>query len=136
MSDKGYIYLFNNNLCNLDKPYAVPMFREPTKPGDSLHTVWNYNCPINWQKMRKNSRPPITTGGNAWQLPDGSMFISSCTPFPYLYLVSARQQLIWGATTQVWSDNKRMWDDGQQYRASIVPSRAALENMIAHSSKH
>jgi hypothetical protein len=130
ISRKGYLYMFNNNLCNLDKPFHVPMFRETQRKDAPLETVWKYECPIDWTLLKNNTRPPTTTGGNALELSDGSMFISACTPFAGLYLVSESKKLLWSGVSENWNPSQMKWDQASLYRASIVENKQKLEQMI------
>lgn len=130
ISRKGYLYMFNNNLCNLDRPFHVPMFKETQRKDAPLETVWKYECPIDWTLLKNNTRPPTTTGGNALELSDGSMFISACSPFAGLYLVSESKKLLWSGVSENWNASQKKWDQAALYRASIVENRQKLEQMI------
>jgi hypothetical protein len=63
------------------------------------------------------------------ELPDESIFVSSCTPFGNVFIVGRDKHLIWEAVLEKYNAEKK-WMELSQYRASFVTGRKQLEEMI------
>lgn len=130
VSPKGYMYLYNNNMCNLTETPQAIRLTEPSKKGATLQKIWQFNCPVDFTDEKKGVRSPITSGGNVLELTDESLFISTSMPFPNLYIVDKNNNVTWGAITENYNKAKRAWVGIGQYRGSIILERQQLEDLI------
>ena len=71
----GYIYLFNNNVCNPGSYPSVIKFKEPQTANEHLNKVWEYEC-----ASKEHGPEGYPSGGNVLELPDKSVFISTAGP--------------------------------------------------------
>lgn len=130
VSSNGNLYLYNNNnrdgtAKNFHPKIAV--FKE-TSNGNLL-PVWEYE----YTSVHNKQKVPeliLTSGGNVIELPDGSFFASSCSPYSNLFIVDKKKNLHWEAIPEKYYPETSMWRPNQQYRASLVLSRKQLEQLI------
>jgi hypothetical protein len=143
ISEKGYLYIYNNGCGPLSAP-SVVMLEEPRTEKDSLKLVWEYACPVeprNTEPMIDNPaiaamrRYNFTSGGNAEELPGNDMFVSTNVPFASLFIVSPDKKLLWNSEVKRWHADKSAWLPVMLYRASIIPERKKLDQLIWNSAK-
>jgi hypothetical protein len=140
ISQKGDLYLFNNNSCHSNHAPEILVLKEPVANGDSITIIWKYEFPVEplADRIRKmNPTAPAyvgngaeTSGGNVIELPDESMFASLCMPYNDLFIISRNKKILWHAILERWDTEQKKWSDMTQYRASIIPNAKALENLI------
>ncbi len=126
---RGELYLYNNNICNLDAPPTIEILRDASGTPAKLKKIWEYAYPVDMKGMK---RPPVANWGNVTELPDGAMFVSTGLPYGNLFIVSKDKKILWGAVLQHWNDSAKKWDDISQYRASIIISKKQLEELVLH----
>ncbi len=128
-SDSGYLYLFDNNDCNMPNPPKILLLREPAVHGNKLEKIWEYTCnPLN-AKPAKTTR--IKPGGNLAELPNHSIFVQMSWNYNCLFIVNRKKQVLWSAYPELWNAKEKKWEAMlYQYRASIITDRKALEELI------
>ena len=124
ISQQGYLYLFNNNLCDSAACSTVIMMEEPRSPKGELKKVWEYGCKETGEQMHK-----LAAGGNAIDLPDQSMFIN----MDRIFIVNREKQVLWSAVPEDWNKEQALWEVVHEYRASIITERKDLERIIWNS---
>ncbi len=129
-SAKGYLYVFNNNICNDGQGPKVLMFIEPASRKDTIRKIWEYNCPREGANRERQIRENVTTGGCAFELPNSDMFICLCSPFSNVSIVSREKEVQWSAFPEQWSVTENKWVALPQYRASIITDAKAIENLV------
>lgn len=93
LSQKGYLYLFNNNVCNPDNGPQLLMMQLPDKHNPSLKTVWQYNIENErkfemqkWPRQQQgqpanNQQPPMgQTGTQSGNNQDGPRIVPIPVP--------------------------------------------------------
>ena len=123
ISQSGNLYLFNNNFCNMGDP-SVIMMQEPAPGKGNLKIVWEYKCPVDDTYAAK-----FPSGGNAIELPDQSMFVSTGSQYNKLFIVSRDKKLLWSAVPEQNTRGNGKWNSIHQYKACII-SRKELEHLI------
>jgi len=151
----GYLYLFDNNSFADNPLPKVEVMEEPSGYGDTLKRIWEYQCNLDGlsdsekiafdhkmehKKQRARKRPAmvaakiqLTAGGNVEELADGSMFVSSCGTFSKLFVINKQKEVTWNAVYEAWHAGSDAWTQRSIYRASIIPTRDALEQLIWNS---
>jgi hypothetical protein len=145
LSQKGYLYLFNNNSCNADRAPEIVMLKEPTAKNDTVKIIWKYEFPVEpLIEKTKRVRPEMaqhrtngqeTIGGNVVELPDQSLFASLCVPYSDLFIITPDKKVLWHAVLEEWKADKKIWSENGLYRASIIPGRKEMEALVWHSEK-
>jgi hypothetical protein len=155
-SEKGYLYLYNNNICNDSTEYPKVILMQEPVTGNTLKKIWEYECNVDGininpairkakekqaQMQRDHLKPPMpkgtllrgTSGGNVIEMPDNSLFICMNTQYSKLLIVNKEKKILWSAVPEKYNANKKDWFImPQQYRASII-SRKDLEALIMNS---
>jgi hypothetical protein len=138
LSTEGYLYLFNNG-CGIGHLPKVVVVKLPPSDNDTLKKIWEFALPVQPQpiddkpaitSVELNRRFMFTAGGNVMELPDNSFFVSANVPYNKLFIVTLGKQILWSAEMEKWHADKNKWEPYSQYRASIIPNRALLENLI------
>jgi hypothetical protein len=117
------VLLFNNNLCNSGSSPIAARYNVDTQAG--LIKRWEYDC-----SPGIRAEGGFASGGNVTGLPDGSLFVSTAAPDSKVLLISPEKQVLWSAVLEKWSEAEKAWKPLTQYKASIIPTRAALEQLI------
>lgn len=128
ISKEGYLYMFNNNLCDTT-PAKVVMFQEPADGSNALKKMWEYQCTVEDGYPRQ-----FLSGGNALELPGGEMFISMGGNYSKVLIVSMDKKILWSALPERWNSRKKKWENIHESRSSII-SREQLEDLIWNSEK-
>jgi len=129
LSKDGYLYMYNNNICNQPSHPTVIMFKEPKTPGGDLEKVWEYECPMDELSQQEQKKILFNAGGDVYELPDRDMFICMGSAYGKVLIVNRDKQVLWCAQPEKWSKFKKIWIDDPEYRASIM-SRKDLESLI------
>ena len=154
ISMDGYLYLFNNNSCDLAIPPTVLKIALPATGKDTLKKVWEFPCsyvekdsvgggyssfPARADAAQIKNKVFFTTkftsGGNVFELPDRSIFISISGNAGRTLIVSPGQNILWSAVSEKYAAATKKWIPNDLYRASIIPSRKDLEQLIWNSEK-
>ena len=134
-SQKGYLYLYDNNSCNPDASPKILMIKEPASDKDKPKTVWEYECNNEVKSDKKQTGDKYTTGGNVVELPDNSLFVSMCSGYSELFIVNMDKKILWSAMPEKWNPDENRWEGTTQYRASIINTRKDLEGLLWNSGK-
>ncbi len=129
VNKKGELYMFNNNTCTPVGLPTVLMVDMKTSKENDVKKIWEYNCPVN---LGMRQRMPLTNGGNVTELPDESIFVSMCSPYGNLFIVNRNKELLWNASLDHWNLIRQQWEPCDEYRASMITDRVALEKAIWH----
>ena len=131
ISDKGYLYLFNNNLCNSGGLPTILLMQEPGTKGGKLRKVWEYQCTIDG--IAEDARQPsyqFTTGGNVTELSDHSIFASMSAPFyTKVFIVDERKKTLWSAMPERLNPATKKWEMMNLYQANIIGPKE-MEKLI------
>ena len=125
ISRKGYLYLFNNNICNNGAPPSVILMEEPVTEKDSLKIIWEFNINVDGKYQTG-----FASGGNVTELPDGSYFISTGSPESKAMIISKDKKILWSAIAERRDRGSKTWESIVLYRASIILNRKELERLI------
>ena len=138
----GYLYVFNNNDCNMPDYPSIVMMQQPVSEKDTLKKIWEYTCApeeMNTEsQLDKTYKPSVKTdmpslrraGGNVMELPDGSIFASLCFPYANVFIVNRDKKILWNAIAEEWHAGENKWMPKSQYRASIITDPKDLERLI------
>lgn len=135
ISDKGYLYLFNNNTCNPTQLCKILMLQEPSTVYDTLKAVWEYECTIERTAQNAHTRYSFTSGGNVIELPDRSIFAYMGANYGKVFIVGQDKKIRWSALPEKWHPIEQRWDVISNYRASIITERTAVERLIWSAQK-
>ncbi len=129
-SSNGYIYLFNNNVCEASgKPQIVAM-KEPTTANGKLTKLWSFEMPIDELDPNNHSNFFFPSGGNVVELKDNSFFISMSCSYSKLLIIDKQQKTLWSAMPEKWNLDVHKWMVAPQYRASITTDTLLIAKMI------
>ena len=134
-SMEGYLYMFNNNLCNPRSNPTVEMLEEPKTVVDStpnvsgLKKIWEYVCPMDEVSEKDRIAILFNSGGNALELADSTIFVCMGSSYGKVFIVNRDKQLLWCAQPEKWDSGTNKWTNQIEYRASIM-SREDLEHVI------
>ncbi len=135
-SAKGYLYLYNNNSCT--RGQALPeilKLSEPAVENGGLKKIWEYKCTIEGVDTTGKRYAQFPVGGNVVELPDGSLFANMSTVYSKVFILSEDKEILWSAIPENWNPVDKRWDMVYDYRASIINSRQALEQLIWNAEK-
>ena len=136
ISSDGYLYVFNNNTNKPSIPPTVPMFKQTDMATGGLEKVWEYQCTIDDTSEITDPKPyRFAAGGNVVELPGKSMFVSMGAPYSKVFIVNHNKQILWSAIPEKYDAVSKKWMLVDLYRASIIPSRKDLEQLIWNSEK-
>ena len=154
ISMDGDLYLFNNNSCNPASPPSVLKIRLPATGNDTLEKTWEFPCSFSEKDsvgetystfpagtdaaQNKNKvffTTKFTSGGNVFELPDRSIFISISGNSGRALIVSPHQSILWSAVSERYAAATKKWIPNDPYRMSIIPSRKDLEQLIWNAEK-
>jgi len=126
ISEDGYLYLFNNNLCGTT-PAKVEIMKEPDDNKGRLKKIWEYQCTVEDGYPQK-----FFSGGDVMQLPGGAMYISMGSDYSKVLIVSHDKKVLWSAIPERWNAALKKWVILHQARSSII-TRQQLEALIWNS---
>ncbi len=122
-SEKGYLYMFNNNSCN---PKKLPTVLAVQKaPNGDMEKTWEYVC-----SMDGNYTGSFIQGGNVIELSDNLFFVSMGVPYSKIFIVNRDKEILWSALPEKWNPDQKKWDVIGQYRSSIILDKKKLEKLI------
>ena len=133
-SEKGYLYLFDNNFCHPDGVPKIIALQEPAA-GNELKKNWAYECTV--EKMDKEKRKDInfSSGGNVMELPDGSFFTCMGGNYCKVFIVTKKKKVLWSAVPEKWNAELHRWDFLAAYRASVVVNARDMQRLIWNQEK-
>lgn len=134
VSEKGYLYLFNNG-CFEGKPPSVVMMRQPEGPTDSLKKIWEYSLEAADVKSKADRIVQLTMGGNVIELPDNSVFVSMSVPYNNVFITDLAKHILWQGIPEKWDAAGHIWKTSAHYRASIINNSKEMERLIWNSAK-
>ncbi len=130
-SEKGYLYLYNNNVCSKDGSLPnIIMMQEAVSENGNLNKVWEYECTLDGLNEKTLPGAGYTSGGNVIEMPDHSLFVSMSSPYGKIFMVSPGKDILWSAVSEQWNRYEKKWQMLPLYRASIINSRNDLEHLI------
>lgn len=131
-SQKGYLYLFNNNMRDEASMPEIVVMEEPRSRNDTLKKIWQYSCTMEGISDRKLPGA-FQTGGNVVELADESFFVSMSIPFSKMFIVNKDKKIVWSAISEKWSEDAKKWRISPHYRASMVSNPADIERLVWNS---
>jgi hypothetical protein len=130
ISQDGYIYMYDNNSCNVTELPKVLMLEEPRPEKEGLKKVWEYDCTDGDLGKREKRKDDFLSGGNVVELPDHSIFVCMSGVYSKLFIVSPEKKILWAALPEYWNKSEERWFPQTEYRASIIVNRADIERLI------
>ena len=133
LSEKGYLYLYNNNNCKGDGIPSIVMMQEPRSPGDTLKKIWEYKCTL---MQDDGVIEPTRVGngaGNVFELPDGSIFASTGYYPGETFIVNRNKEILWSALPEIWNPDWTKWEHMANHRPSYsvhIINKKELERLI------
>jgi len=129
-SDRGYLYLFNNNVCI--KTSSLPQILKLEEPasGYDLKKIWEYTCTAEDVGPDQQGMLMFPTGGNVVELPDHSLFVNMSTAYSKVFILDEDKKVLWSAIPEKWIESSKRWLMVYDYRASMITSRKELEKLI------
>ncbi len=124
VSQKGYLYVFNNG-CDISQSPKVTVMQEPVSGKGRLSKVWEYECNADDSKQMA-----MSAAGSAFELPDNSFFVSMGTPYSKIFIVNRNKEIIWSALPEKWNATEKKWRVNPQYKASIIEDKTEMEKLI------
>jgi hypothetical protein len=127
-SKKGFLYLYNNNLCHHNQPSSIIRLGEPATQKDHLQKLWEYSCVIDG-----NPNYLFPSGGNVEELPDESLLVNlGGRMWSKVFIVNERKKILWEAIPESFNSSTNEWNAFGQYKVSFVSSRHELNHLIWH----
>ena len=136
LSQKGYLYLYDNNTCGESHMPKIIEMIEPGPGGRDLKKIWEYECAKDDPGSEIPDSLQFISGGNVLELPDQSMFVSMGLPYCKVFIVSQDKKILWSAIIERNDLATDKWKPPVElYRASIISSRKELEQLIWNAEK-
>ena len=124
ISSDGSLYIFNNNSCHDSS--ALPTILMVRESGRGvLKKEWEYPC-----TAEVSTPGGFPSGGNATELPDGSMYICMGSDYGKCLIVSRDKQILWSALPEKYDAEEKIWKVPKKTYRSAIISRKDLERMI------
>ncbi len=134
-SSDGYLYVFNNNAYSLNNLPDITLFKEPSPGNGRLEKIWEYKCTADGENELNGTVYGFTTGGNAVEMPDHSLFVSMNDPYGKIFIVGRNKEILWSGIAEKWMPSEKKWKTMTQYRASIISSPKEIERLIWNGMK-
>lgn len=126
----GNLLLFNNNSTGRQSLPTILVLGESVV-SDTLEKIWQYDLPV-----ENRNGMPFASGGNALELPDRSIFISTGFPESRVLIVNRNKHVLLDAVVEKWDSINKIWDPGIfLYRASIITDKTLFEKLIQSTGK-
>jgi Arylsulfotransferase (ASST) len=130
VSEKGYLYLFNNNVCHVGSFPKLIMIRQPAEKNGLPEKVWEYECTIESSFDIKTYGYDFTKGGSVAELPDGSVFACMGGTYSKVFIVDQEKKIQWSALPEKWDAKEKKWMPYYSYRASFITDRKVLGRLV------
>ncbi len=129
-SKEGYLYVFNNNLCDSLAIPSIVMMKEPANNNERLKKIWEFEVPV--EEAQKNELRSLDKShfGSVLELPDMNLFASACSPYGNVFIVNRSKEVLFHAVSEKYDSSSNKWNAQPTYRASFIASRAALNKVI------
>lgn len=124
VSKYGHLYLYNNNMVSPESRPTIALLDR--KKDTSIRSI---PCPLP-EFAASRPRPPLTTGGNVEELPNGQYFGINCSPYGNVFIVDSQGNTQWQAQPEHYEPQIGGWSTLMSYRASILYGDAALQLML------
>ena len=121
----GFLFLYNNNVCNKSELSSIELLKEPATPDDTMKKVWEYECGS--EIINANGYP---SGGSVSELPDQSFFVSMAYPESRIFIINYNTDILWCARAERKNLVSKQWAPVLNYKASLITDRKTLENLI------
>jgi Arylsulfotransferase (ASST) len=125
ISQRGHLYFFNNNSYNPGANPSVIKFQEPISEKGTAKKIWEYIRPVDTVLSKI-----YPSGGNVVELEDESIFVSMPFLNDNVFIVNPDKEILWNAILEQWNAFEKKWEGVNLYRASIIPGREELEQLI------
>ena len=131
-SNKGYLYLYDNNTLIAGNFPKILKLEEPQTPGGDLKEIWEYDCTgegvlpeedhqLNKKSPDKNHIYDFQSGGNVIELPDDCFFVNMSGKYDKVFILNPNKEILWSAIPEEW--DSKGWHITPQYRASIISNK-------------
>lgn len=127
-SQKGCMFLYNNNDCNNDRVPKIKMIQEPRSVDQFPEIVWEYQCGSDSIGSKR-----FASGGNVCELPDHSFLACLGGEYSKVFIVDSNKTVLWSALPEFKADG--VWVNFHQYRAGIIGTRKKLDALLFRRSK-
>jgi arylsulfotransferase ASST len=134
-SENGYLYLYNNNVCDSDALPKVEILKEPPPGKDIPEKIWEYECTIDGVTGKDKKKYRFISGGNVEQLRDHSIFVCMSGIYGKLFVVDMDKEETWSALPERWNTTEKKWNVIGQYRASMISGPMEMERLIWNSEQ-
>ncbi len=132
VSDKGYLYLFDNHDCVSGQLPKIVRMKEPLAVSGDLQKVWEYTCTIDGLNTSEKREINFVSGGSVQELPDQSVLACMGDGYGKVFIVGTDRRLAWSALPECRNVTKTKWELIPQYRASIICNLNDLTHLIWH----
>ncbi len=122
-SQKGVVFIYNNNDCCEDGLPKVKALKEPVTTDEKMKIIWEYQCSTD-----KAGHKKFNSGGNVTILDDESLFVCMGGDYSKVFIVNKDKKILWSALPE--RKNAGVWIPDHQYRASIIGSTEKLHQLI------
>jgi hypothetical protein len=130
VSKKGYLYLFNNNSCNMGAAPKLVVMQPSASGNGQLKKIFEYECRIEPEDLKKDIQYGFPSGGSVVEMPDNSLFACMGSSYSKVFIVNQDKKEVWSAMPEKWNANEKKWEVSSQYRASIVKNTKEMERLI------
>ena len=128
-SEKGYIYLYNNNSCFQAEGISSILKLKEETTGD-LTPIWTYQCTTEGATVLHPGTYKFPIGGNVNELADGTLFINMSSTYSKVFLLSGEKEILWSAIPEKLNPVSRIWEMTYQYRAAMISSKSEFESLV------
>ena len=135
LSQNGYLYLFNNNMCGSQHIPQIIILEEPGYGQNNLKKIWQYDCTFDGLDTALANKLNFNYGGSVQELPDRSILAFMNTPYSKAFIVNIDKKILWSAVCEKYNTEEKKWTSVDSYRASIISSNKDLEQLIWNAGK-
>ena len=128
-SDRGYLYLYNNNSCYQAEGVSNILKLKEGADGE-LTPFWSYQCTTEGSTMVHMGTYKFPIGGNVVELPDSTMFVNMSSTYSKVFILSDQKEILWSAIPEKLNTVSKLWEMTYNYRASMITSRSEFEQLL------
>lgn len=129
VNENGNIYLLNNRLGQEIVAPSIVEFSSKARANGAIEKTWEYVFHPDWAAYRPADLRLQRHGGKVQPVFNSNYFVSLCSPFSTMYVVTRSKKILFEATPETWNAATGKWEVTLGYRADLI-TRTELEKLI------
>ncbi len=128
LNSMGEILVFNNDLCEGNRPPKVASFTVKNEAIGALKKVWEFKYPYFNDEQKHQSSG---TGGNVEPIGNDWVFMSFGLPHGNMVLVDRDKNILLDAVVENWDSSTSSWRVAAGYRVHFIHSQRELYQFLS-----